>query len=469
MNTIYQFLIKNVFKIVLTITIYFPLEDFLLKFIPAPESIITILRLIPEFFLYGLLACVIFDKLNQGKSLRKTPVDIIIIAFFLAAAVSIIINQPNLIDSLANLRTNFRYLSVYYILVNIDITSRQVSLMIKTIILMGLIQAGISSAQFFLPDSVDQLLFARGGTKAALGEFKANASFGTLFDPTNLSSFLLVTDTIFLSNTYLADKNNNLIPDKQNLAIMLTFLFGIFATKKRAALIIAIIVHLIVLSRARGMRKVGKFIWVSIVSLILFSVASTYLFDWNIAKELELLPYFTEIFTEEYWNHTSSSSRGFLISKICTALVSSFSLFGFGPTPDAVEQGIKSSLALSSTNLDQINWSFFVLDDPYWFAILGYFGIVGLLFYWLIFLRFYQSSQFLTNTVDFISYKSLGLAFSNITILFFLYAFVERILRLRACSFYFWAIAGLTINSIYMYQKNQKYMNWQSNKKEDLV
>ncbi|MCC0176449.1 hypothetical protein I4641_05585 [Waterburya agarophytonicola K14] len=469
MNTIYEFLIKNVFKIVVIITIYFPLEDFFLKFIPAPEVVITVLRLIPEFFLYGLLACVVAHKISTGKPLRKTPIDIAIVAFFLAASVSIAINQADLFESIANLRTNFRYLSVYYILVNIDISSRQVSNILKIIVLMGLIQAVISSVQFFLPDTIDKLLFARIGTKAALGEFKANASFGTLFDPTNLSSFLLVTDTIFLSNIYLNDQKNSLIPNWKNLAIMLTFLFGIFATKKRAALLIALLIHLIVLSRARGTRKVGKFIWVSLISLLLFSVISAYFLDWNIAQELGLLPYFTEIFTEEYWNHTSSSSRGFLIYKICTALVSSFSLFGFGPTADAVEQGIKSSLALSSTNLDQINWTFYVLDDPYWFAILGYFGIVGLLFYWLVFFRFYQSSKFLTNAVDFISYKSLGLAFSNITILFFLYAFVERILRLRACSFYFWTIAGLTINSIYMYQQNQKYMSWQSNKKEDPI
>ena len=462
MKEIYWFLIKNVFKIVIAITIYFPLEDFVLKFIPAPESIITIFRLIPEFFLYALLVCVVVNRVNSGKPIRKTPIDFVIIAFFLSASVSIIINQVHLIDSLANLRTNFRYLSIYYILVNIDISSRQVSKVLKIIVLMGLIQAIIASIQFFLPDSVDQILFARSGTKAALGEFKPNASFGTLFDPTNLSSFLLVTDTIFLSNTYLINQKINLIPDKKNLAIMVTFLFGIFATKKRAALLIALMTHLIILSSSRGVNKVGKFIWFSLISLLLFSTISIYFLDWNIAEELGLLPYFAEIITPDYWEHTTNASRGFIIINICRALFKSFSLFGFGPTSDAVEQGIKNSLALSSNDLDQIEWSFFVLDDPYWFAILGYFGLVGLIIYWLIFLRFYKSSQLLINSVDFISYKALGLAFSNITVLFFLYAFIERIIRLRACSFYFWLIAGLAINSIYVYKQNQKYMSWQS-------
>ncbi len=462
MKKIYWLLIENIFKIVLAITVYFPLEDFVIKFIPAPENIITIVRLIPEFFLYVLLVCVIVNRINLGKPLRKTPIDFIIIAFFLSAIVSIVVNQAHWGESIANLRTNFRYLSIYYILVNIDISSRQISKILKIIILMGLIQAIIASIQFFLPDSIDQLLFARLGTKAALGELKQNASFGTLFDPTNLSSFLLVTDTIFLSNTYLINKEINLIPDKKNLAIMLTFLFGIFATKKRAALLIALIIHLVILSRARGTNKVGKFIWFSAISLILFGITSTYFLDWNVAEELGLLPYFTEIVTPDYWEHTANASRGFIIINVCSALIKSSSLFGFGPTSDAVEQGIKSSLALSSNDLEQIGWSFFVLDDPYWFAILGYFGLVGLIIYWLIFLRFYKSSQFLTNSVDFISYKSLGLAFSNITVLFFLYAFVERIIRLRACSFYFWLVAGLTINSIYMYRRNQKYMSWQS-------
>ena len=468
MKKIYYFLIEHVFKIIFAITVYFPLEDFVLKFIPAPEGIITIVRLIPEFFLYILLVCVIVDRVKQGKELRKTPIDLIVIAFFLSASISIVINQAHLGESIANLRTNFRYLSVYYILVNIDISSRQVSKILKITIVMGLIQAIVSSVQFFLPDSLDQILFARAGTKAALGEFKSNASFGTLFDPTNLSSFLLVTNTIFLSNTYLNNRKINIIPDKKNLAIMLTFLFGIFATKKRAALFIALIVHLVIISRSRGMRSVGKFIWMSIISLLLFGVTSAYFLDWNAAQELGLLPYFTEIATPEYWDHTLNASRGFIITNVCRALISSFSLFGFGPTSDAVERGIINNLPLTSNDLEQIDWSFYVLDDPYWFAILGYFGIVGTIIYWLIFWRFYKSSQFIVNTIDFVSYKSLGLAFSNITILFYLYAFVERILRLRACSFYFWLIAGLTINSIYMYRSNQKYMNWQStNKSED--
>ena len=467
MYTIYQFLLNNILAVVLGFIVYFPLEDFLLKFIPAPEAIINGIRLVPEFILYGLLLCVIVDKKSSGKPLRKTPIDLVVLIFFIAASISIGINEVSLSDSLLNLRTNFRYLSIYYILVNIDISSRQVYLFLKTIIIMGLVQAVIASVQFFLPDSIDRALFARAGTKAALGLFKPNASFGTLFDPTNLSSFLLVTDTIFLSNVYLQNRQINLIPDKKNLAIMLTFLFGIFATKKRAALAIALLIHLFILVGSRGSRNVGKFIWISLVSLLLFGLASTYIADWNIAQELDLLPYFTEIFTQDYWEHTTNASRGFLIIQVCSAVFKSFSLFGFGPTSDAVEQGILNNLALTTNDLDQIDWSFYVLDDPYWFAVLGYFGIVGLLLYWLIFLRLYQAAQQLVRSVDFISYQALGLAFSNITILMFFYTFVERILRLRACSFYFWAIAGLTINSIYMYQRNQKYMSWQSNRQQN--
>jgi hypothetical protein len=465
MQKIYRYLVEKAFEIVLVATIYFPLEDFFLKFVPLPETGISVLRLIPEVILYFLLFCIIIDKKTSGKQLNSTPIDILIVFFFLSASVSIIINEAPLVDSIANLRTNFRYLSVYYILVNIEISSRQIYLILKSIILMGLLQAIISSVQFFLPDAVNQALFARAGTKAALGEFKVGASFGTLFDPTNLSSFLLLTDTIFLSNIYLNNRDINLIPDRKNLAIMLTFLFGIFATKKRAALIISLIIHLIILSQARGQRNVGKFIWILIISCLSFGILSTYILNWNFVEDLSFLPYFTEIFTQEYWDHTANASRGFLIIKVCSAIISSFSLFGFGPTSESVEQGIIQNLPLSSSDLEQIGWSFFVLDDPYWFAILGYFGVVGLIIYWLIFLRFYQFAQFLVKSVDYMSYQLLGSAFSNITILIFLYAFVERIIRLRACSFYFWIVAGLTINSIYIYQQNQKYMRWQSTDK----
>jgi hypothetical protein len=132
-----------------------------------------------------------------------------------------------------------------------------------------------------------------------------------------------------------------------------------------------------------------------VISCLAFGILSAYILNWNFIQDLGFLPYFTEIFTQDYWDHTADASRGFLIIKICSAIVSSFSLFGFGPTSDSVEQGLIENLALSTNDLQQIDWSFFVLDDPYWFAILGYFGVVGLILYWLIFFRFYQFAQFL--------------------------------------------------------------------------
>lgn len=434
------------FWIILGLTIYVPFEDFILKFVPLPSEIINLIRIVPEFFLYGLCLFILSRKFLNRQELKRTPIDIVVIAFFVSFIISIIVNKASIPESIELFRTNFRYLSVFYILVNINISPERIGLFLRAIRTCGLIQAAIASIQFFLPDNVNRILFARPGTKAYIaGATKSGASFGTFGDPSNLSSFLLLTSIVFLIYVYI--QPINFIPMGQNLGGVLTFVFGLFASKKRAALMLLILGFLGILFYLRNRKNLAIIVWISAVSALLFDLTSSTILHISLTEDFDVLSYFTEIFSGAYWEKTANSSRGFLIIRIVSGLIHSQSWFGFGPTPEAVQAGITNALNLNIAEQKQLDWTMYVLEDPYWFAILAYFGIIGLSLYWLIFLRLFQASKFLVKFSSNQEYKALGITFCSVCVIAFLYAFIERIFKLRGFTFYFWVLAGLVVNA----------------------
>ncbi len=439
------------FWIVSVFVIYIPFEDFILKWMPFPSSLINLIRMIPEFILYWLLFKVLRSRISCGQEIRKTPIDILVIAFFLASLISIAVNGAFQIASIMNLRNMWRYLSVYYILVNIDLSRKQISSILKNIIIVGLIEACLASIQFFLPEKVNQILFARPGTMAALGRMKDGASFGTFSEAANLSSFLLIIAAVLLTSIYI--KSSSLIPNKLEIANLAILFFGIFATKKRAALVVFFYLIILIFFYLKKNKNLAKILWCSGVLALLTSLFLPLI---NISSSpdssssnIDLMSYFTEIFSQKYWEETASHSRIFVIIQVCSALIKSGSWFGFGPSLWSAYHGIIDSVNLSSEQEQHLWRILHVFEDPYWFAILAYLGVVGILLYWFILLRLYRASQSLIKFSLCNEYKSLGIIFCSITICAYAYSFIERAFLLRGFSFYYWLLAGLVINAYF--------------------
>lgn len=146
------------FKIIFWMTLYLPFEEFFLRWLPSPIAVI--LRFVPELILYGLAIKVCGAKIWHHQPLKKTPIDFLVVAFFVATAISIIINDASIKGSLVNLRTIWRYLSVFYITVNIDISIGELKRLLNGFRLVMLGQAIIGSVQYFLPASFNQAFFA---------------------------------------------------------------------------------------------------------------------------------------------------------------------------------------------------------------------------------------------------------------------------------------------------------------------
>ncbi|MEL6578905.1 MAG: hypothetical protein AAFQ14_04070, partial [Cyanobacteria bacterium J06621_12] len=122
----------------------------------------------------------------------------------------------------------------------------------------------------------------------------------------------------------------------------------------------------------------------------------------------------------------------------------SSSWFGFGPDHETLIN--QMGQFLTSDEVKKLVRDTEVFDDPYWFAFLGYFGVVGLIINWFILLRLFQAGRELLRITTVREYRVLAISLCSIIIVAFFYSFVERVFKLRHFSFYFWLLAGLVVN-----------------------
>lgn len=434
------------FWLISAIALYTPFEDVLTAWLPVPRPVRTLIRFVPEIILYTIMGRVFFERIRSGEGIRKTPIDIPILAVFISAFLSILVNGASIPGSVANLRTNWRYIAVYYSLVNLDFSTVQVKNFLKNLRIVIFIQAILASIQFFLPTSI-KVLFAAGNCNKA--EFKG-ASCGTFLDSANLSGFLIVAAVVVLACMY--GSSGELIPNGKELAATATIYFGLFASKKRAALLVGFVVPVLIFLYLRRRRNLAFTLWLMAVLgsagfFVLSSIEIQPIMGPNQSADgdFSITSYFGTIFTREYWQQTFEASRGWTILVITTALNQSGKWwFGFGPELGSVRRGIEVFLDIEDRAQLQRNLG--VIDDPYWFAVVAYFGVVGLLFYWLVLWQLYWSAQRVIGAASSEEERAVGTISQSLTTVAFLYSFVERLFRLRAFSLYFWLFAGLAIN-----------------------
>lgn len=465
MTTLYQPVEKSVgrvtnfpFWIVFAIALYTPFEEFFLRWLPGIVPVA--LRFVPELILYGLLVWVCGIRLLRGRSLRSTPIDYLLVAFAVSTAISMMLNDSPLVGSIINLRTIWRYLSVFYIVVNLDISLPDVKRMLTGLKVVMLIQGIIGSIQYFLPASFNQAFFAprefeigtyKGESMAASGDLKVGATAGTFSDSAVLSAFLLVGLSLFLSGIYAT--SGGLIPNLPDIGSLGAIMFGIFASKKRAALAIALITPLLVFYVYRRRKDLLNVTWLY-GGMALFAVIAIIAVGGAVEsfsgaddrqKSIDLGTYFLQVFSPEYWRQSNEEARGWFMHTILNGVFSTHSWFGFGPdfwfTQIAIEDTLRRAPDIAKLKRD-----YGVFDDGFWFAFVAYFGIVGTLIYGFIIKRLYDAARWLTRVSTEPELRTLGATFATLIFVTVLYTFVERIFRLRAFSFYFWLLAGLVVN-----------------------
>ncbi|MEL6579591.1 MAG: hypothetical protein AAFQ14_07565, partial [Cyanobacteria bacterium J06621_12] len=349
------------------IAIYTPFEDWVVAWMPLPGGLQTGIRFIPELIIYLIFIQVVGKRLITGKGWRTTIIDPLIFAFAIATTISILINQSRLFPSLANLRSIWRYLALYYSLVNLPLAQNQIVQLLRIIRTVGLIQAAIASVQFFLPGSI-KIAFAAGNCEK--GAIK-KASCGTFLDSANLSGFLLLAIAVIVSIVY--SKCSYLVPPLRDVFGLGVYYFGMFASKKRAALLMSFMVVILTFTFLKRFRNTRILLWVvsaaAIAVIFIYPLLSLDLDigQREIGEEVpNITSYFLSVFSPEYWDHTLSASRGWVVTKVCQTIWESASWFGFGPDHETLIS--QMGQFLTSDEVKKLVRDTEVFDDPYWFA-----------------------------------------------------------------------------------------------------
>ncbi len=451
------------FWIVFWISLYTPFEEFIIKWL---GPLAGIARFVPELVLYGVMVQVLANRFSK-RSLKPTPIDLLLVFFALSTLISIAINDSSLKASFLSLRSLWRYLSVFYIVVNIEISVSRLSLVIRSLKTVGLIQAVIASFQFFLPNSLLKIFAPKGVqiagysrvSHAEAGTTKVGAVFGLFAAPAVLSAFLLVV--LIISMTYFFTTPGALMSRLPELSGIGTVFFGIFGTKKRAAWILAVLVPVVVLLFYRKSKGLAKTVWVYTavalsVVLLTASLGSSFdtSFEGRAAREesIDVGSYVLQLFDPNYWEDSSETSRGWVVGTTIHTLTKSGSWFGFGPDLYQTRRIMADILVDGSDRAKIIAMG--PVEDTYWLIMLAYFGAVGMGIYAVIIWRLFRASQWLAKFSPDPEYRRLGVIFCTLVIFTILYNFIERILQLRGFSLYFWLFAGLVVNAYNAHQKS---------------
>ncbi|MGL6344014.1 MAG: hypothetical protein ACRC80_33320, partial [Waterburya sp.] len=145
------------FWIIFAIAVYLPFEEFILRWTTAPAIILLFLRFLHELVLYFLWVRVFYKRLIRGDRLIKSSIELAFICFVFWAIILLIIHQASIFSGLDNLRTLIRYFAVYYIIVDLNLSKNQINLLLKTILILGLIQGYLVTIQYFAPPSFNNL------------------------------------------------------------------------------------------------------------------------------------------------------------------------------------------------------------------------------------------------------------------------------------------------------------------------
>lgn len=445
------------FWIVFSIAIYIPFEEFIIKWLPLS----TALRFIPEIILYALTAKVLGQKISKKQGLTPTSIDILLVMFWVTTVISIIVNGSKLIPSLENIRALWRYISVFYIIVNIEISERKLKLLLTSIKTVAVIQAAIAMLQFVMPSSFKQIFapkqFVIGDiervSNAEAGNIKAGSVFGTFANPAVLASFLLIMFLIGVSQ-FLSSPGTIAI-QVQKITELIVILFGIFASKKRAALLLAALAPILLLYFRRRIRSVLKLSWIyvalalAVMLLLLFSgytVDTSFTGQDSHEQTISFTSYIAQLFSPEYYERSSENSRGWMIRTTVGTLFTSGSWFGFGPDQENMRE-VVFNLLTDGVDRAKIVASEAFFEDVYWVAMLAYYGIVGMVIFSMIMWRLFRAGKWLTKHARSAEYRSLGSIYCTLFILTFFYNCIERVFELRPFSFYFWLMSGLVINA----------------------
>lgn len=441
-------------RLVTIIVVIFVFEEAIYGRLSLSATSYLIAKIWTEAFLYFFLLLVFLHQSVQGRLPRYRPTgfDFCMAAFLVAAALSTVINHGSLVQGAINVRTMLRYMAVYYIIVAIGWvpTERQMILFLKLLVGIALVQSLLITVQhiagdtfrdaYFSPPTVEVVV---SGVSKILGQMnsKLGAGYGT-FGKTSLAAFYLLFVAVITVAVAMTGRYGSSWRWWVAYAIIL---IGIYFSYKRAPLLLALLVPILVAWVCGRKHLVRRYLAVGIIvvplALMMLSILKPEGYVKEKNSEISPAASIAQLFSKEYWAVSSTKSRGWMIMEVGRQALVSFKPLGYG----ADEEHAKAVLATKGGEFGKLaGWGAF--DDVYIVATLVYYGPVGVALVLSAFYFIYRRGRVLARMAS-PHFAIVGTSLMAIMIMMLLAVFVERLLEFRAFVFLFWVFAGVSVTA----------------------
>ena len=435
------------------LTGYVAFEEFILKFLPVSDAVYSYLRFFGETLIYVAFGKLVIHKLYKGIPFVKTAIDLPIIGFYSVVLLSVLVNNSPLIGSLYNIRPFARYIVLFYLVANSNLSERRITVLLRMILGVGIFQiaagvvqwmGGPAAFNFFLPreSTVSIGGFTKEYRLLELGR-EIGSVYGTLGDTVIYGVFMILVLVVYLSRIRRLEYLNLL-----GAAVLFFFIARSYS---RAATFSALLAGAAWYYFHYGWKKTLR---LALTTTLIFGILLAIVNPFNLEyinprkARVGLVGNVTGVFSGSYVRVAQKQRLGALIGNVPTVLVNK-PILGYG--------------ADQNTTIDRLNASqrSFLLKilskngfkDVYWVAILCFYGILGLSFFALIFYRLFRAALNLykrsvstplvaSRLTQQISIIMLCLVAVTVFLLFF-----NRTLEFRGYGFYFWLCAGLMFAS----------------------
>lgn len=444
------------FWVIVALTIYMPMEDFLLKWLPVSDLLYSIARQGSEALIYGLFATVLLGRMSEGRFLRKTPVEAPLLAFLAVAFLSLVVNDGNLLTGAVTVRTLLRYVALFYVVVNLPMSDRQIRVLLFLIVSMGLAQILLGAFQFLRggpssfwlprPTALEvagvQRNFSILGTGVELG-----AVIGTFGHSVSMALYLLVCAAVVISLIFNGKGvGRRLAGPLPMFAILGVVIGGVLLTYSRSTFLCVLGGCAVVAYWRRHRRGLIRPLMVVTVAALLLGVILSVSEEVGAVrvKETRVSPLenIRMATNPEVLQGGFANTRVWMIREVGGTVLSSVSAVGYSPDPETARvEIVKESEGVLKRLL-----TFEPIEDVFWVAMLSYYGILGIAaFAWLLARLYGAARELMDWNRDFWT-RTVATSTAALIVMLVPLTFMVRTFEFRSLAFYFWLLAGLTVH-----------------------
>lgn len=384
---------SNQDKLVLFLIAYSPFEEIVLK--SLPDQFYTPIRFLWEGLLFAMMFAMLFDKLALKRKWQKTPIDLAVCIFLVGWIVSGLINNVSLSTSLLNLKNLIRYIPLSYIIYNLKPKTEFLSLVVKLILAIAIIQSIIclweafdpGVAGWFTPKDVIVGGELIRGEDSQLGTFYTRFS-GTMVRNVHLGNYLAFA-LCFMIAMYSRIQSKGWF-----IVSIILVLTALFISSSRTSWFSAYAGIGMILTMQR--HRWRYHFWLTpIIGLAGVMLIDLVVPSGDLASDFNIVSRFFHIFSSDYLDTISNAGRLYAILYAMPAVLMTNPILGLGPgafiqiskqISAAESYGQATELGLDARALNYVH-------DVGYVSLFAQVGIIGLGAYTWIFVRLYKIAK----------------------------------------------------------------------------